>query len=288
MTNIKYFKFGLDRYLNNFQSDKNSGLYEYHLIREELVKIDSQVKNGTLVVLNGAMTEVEIEKVEKMIEDAHVKCAKAIYIVTDEIAFSNIDIMNKFDLVLHQAWNYNFDTIKVEQAYSYVPELFLTNRVEMPDIQHDLIFFCGNDNERCDKISQYLRRHGECMQNTFSLIKNKNVDERIEHNEYLKLQKMFKFSLMICRKSYRECGWITARLIEAIDCWSYPIFDIDYDINGAYKFEDVSGYDEMCQKMKDVCKSNYNMMCKLITMRTKAYDRKKLFKKQIIDFCKEK
>ena len=80
MNNIEYYKFGLDRYLNNFQSDKNSGLYEYHLIREELVKIDEQVKDGTfsekekltlyIVDSTGKEYSIKSEKsIKKYIED---------------------------------------------------------------------------------------------------------------------------------------------------------------------------------------------------------------------------
>lgn len=285
MNNIEYYKFGLDRYLNNFQSDKNSGLYEYHLIREELVKIDEQVKDGTLVVLNGAMTDEEIEVVETMIENAHIKRAKAIYIITDEIAFSNMELMNKFDLVLHQAWNHKFEEIKCQQRYSYVPELFFTGEIEKPQIQHDLIFFCGNDKDREDKIKLYLRDYNVCMSNTFSLIKTKDEDERLEHSEYLKLQKMFKYSLMICRKSYRDCGWITARLIEAIDAWSCPIFDIDYDVNVAYKTKSVCGWLEMYEdsEMKELQRQG-----RILALRSKVSERRKLFGEQIVEFVKEK
>lgn len=283
MINIDYFKFGIDKYLNNFESDKNSGLYEYHLIRKELEKIDFEVKEGTLVVLNGLMSNKEMEFIENKIDAAHLKGAKTIYIVTDEIAFTNIDLMNKFDLVLHQAWKYNFDCIKCEQKYSYVPELFFTDKIDIPMFQHNLVLFCGNSKDREDKIKMYLRNNC-CNAGTFSLIKNEEKDERVEHSEYIKLQKMFKYSLMICRESYRECGWITARLIEAIDNWSLPVFDIDYDINKAYKIEDVCGYEEMYENA--ILKKDTSRMWELTVLRVKVKERRKLFAKQILEFCK--
>ena len=43
MENIKYYKFGLDKYINQFESDKNSGLYEYRLILNELQKCISDI-----------------------------------------------------------------------------------------------------------------------------------------------------------------------------------------------------------------------------------------------------
>lgn len=284
MDNIKYYKFGLDKYINQFESDKNSGLYEYRLILNELQKIDLYAKNGTLVVLNGLMTDKSIKDVELLIKNAHAKGAKAIYIVTDEIAFSNMELINKFDLVLHQAWRYDFEEIKCRQAYSYVPELFFTGEIDKPQYQHNLVFFCGNDKNRKDKIKQYLRDNGLCNLSTFSLIKTDDVDERIEHTEYLKIQKMFKYSLMICRKSYRECGWITARLIEAIDCWSYPIFDIDYDINLAYANNDfVCSWSDMFDCLR---KKENQRIGNLLTLRVKANERKEKFKEQILEFVK--
>lgn len=285
MENIEYYKFGLDKYINQFESDKNSGLYEYRLILNELQKIDSQAKDGTLVVLNGLMTDESVEKVELLIENAHIRGAKAIYIVTDEIAFSNMELMNKFDLVLHQAWNHKFENIKCKQMYSFVPELFFTGKVEEPTTQHDLIFFCGNDKGREDKINQYVRSYGKCMSNVFSLIKTKDNDERIEHDEYLKLQKMFKYSLMICRKSYRECGWITARLIEAIDCWSCPVFDIDYDVNNAYRKSSVCGWLEMFENSLE--EKELSRKAKLLSLRVVVQERRKLFGKQVLEFVKE-
>lgn len=278
-----YYKVGLKKYEN--REDLNSGLYEYNLILNELEKIDGQAKNETLVVLNGAYYPGERDKVIKMIDNCHIAGAKAIFVVTDEVAFQDTELINMFDVVLHQAWNYKFAGVTCEQHYSYVPELFFTGKIEKPEYQHNLVFFCGNDKNRKDKIKQYLRDNGSCNSSTFSLIKTNDIDERIEHTEYLKIQKMFKYSLMICRKSYRECGWITARLIEAIDCWSYPVFDIDYDINLAYANNDF-----ICSlsDMLDYCliKKENQRMSGLLALRVKAEERRKKFKEQILEFVK--
>ena len=94
MDNIKYYKFGLDKYINQFESDKNSGLYEYRLILNELQKIDLYAKNGTLVVLNGLMTDKSIEDVELLIKNAHIKGAKAKILFTIQyLIYKTINVL---------------------------------------------------------------------------------------------------------------------------------------------------------------------------------------------------
>lgn len=233
MKNITFFKIGLDLYENC--EDKNSGLYEYNLIKSELEIIDMYVPFGTLVILNGKPNDTDKLMVESMIEACHKVGSKAIYIVSDSVAFNNIDLTNKFDVVLHQAWKYDFAKIQCKQHYSYVPELFYLDRQEELDRPYNnLVLFCGNNTGRIDKINEYVRGQKGTKKNMFSLIKGDDKDERIPHDIYLRLQSMFKYSLMICREQYRDCGWITARLIEAIDAGSLPFFDEDYDKNEAY------------------------------------------------------
>ena len=290
MKNIVFHKLGMEKYAGG--KDKNSGLYEYNLILKELEKIDEQVKDETLIVLNGTASKEEKEKVETMIENSHIAGAKAIYIVTDEVAFEDIEFVNKFDVVLHQAWRYKFANINCEQDYSYVPELFYTGEIENSKYKSDLLLFCGNDTGRQDKIKDYLRDDKGCKPNTFSLIKYKDgEDERIEHDEYLKLLRRFKYSLMICRKSYRYNGWITARLIEAIDAWSLPVFDFEYDVNNAYRISELvvtpeckrSGFMKVYLAFKN---KEDKVTDALIDMREKVEKRRKNFAKVILKYAK--
>lgn len=66
-------------------------------------------------------------------------------------------------------------------------------------------------------------------QGTFSIIKDSLNDERIDYSSLQLLMKMFKFSLIICRKEYRDNSWFTPRFVEAINNWSLPIVDIDFN-----------------------------------------------------------
>lgn len=286
LKNIKFYKIGMERYIG--AKDKNSGLYEYNLILRELEKIDDRAKKGTLIVLSGALSKEERSKVKEMIDYCHADGAKAIYILTDSVAFDN-GFINKFDVVLHQAWNHKIKGIKIEQAYSYVPELFFTGEVENERYKHDLLLFCGNDTDRQDKIQDYLRDENGCKPNTFSLIKYANgKDERIEHEEYLKLLKMFKYNLMICRKDYREIGWITSRLIESIDNWCLPVFDFEYDKNSAYRIPELvidqnnrRGFTKVYLMFKNKEEKVTDI---LIDMRSKVMERKEKFVETILNY----
>lgn len=279
----------MDRYKN--QKDKNSGLYEYNLILKELVKIDRLVKKGTLIVLGGAMEDGEKAKVEIMIDECHLRNAKAVYIITDSVSLKDRDFINEFDVVLHQAWNQNIKEIKVKQAYSYVPELFFTGEVENEKYKHDLLLFCGNDTNRQDKIKDYIRDENGCKPNTFSLVKYADGnDERIEHDGYLKLLKRFKYNLMICRKEYRELNWITARLVESIDNWCLPVFDFEYDKNCAYRIPELvidpnhqGGFTKVYLKFKNKPEKVIDM---LTDMRCKVQERRKKFVETIVECLK--
>ena len=284
LNNIVYYKIGMERYKNG--KDKNSGLYEYNLILNELEKIDSQVKKGTLIVLSGALDNAEKRKVEEMINDCHSNGTKAIYIVTDSCAMSKT-FMNLFDVVLHQAWEQKMKGVKVQQAYSYVPELFFTGEVGSEKYKHDLLLFCGNDTGRQDKIKDYIRDEHGCKPNTFSLVKYSNgVDERIEHEEYLKLLKRFKYNLMICRQDYRGIGWITARLIESIDNWCLPVFDYEFDKNNAYRIPELTvdpnhrgGFTKVYLNFKNKPEEVENI---LVEMRSKVKERKEKFLETVL------
>lgn len=285
LKNIKYYKIGMERYKNG--KDKNSGLYEYNLILKELEKIDSRAKKGTLVVLSGALDKEERAKVEVMINDCHLDGAIAIYIVTDSCALHK-GFINQFDAVLHQAWDHKIKGIKINQYYSYVPELFFTGEIENEKYKHDLLLFCGNDTGRQDKIRDYVRDENGCKPNTFSLVKYADgVDERVEHEEYLKLLKRFKYNLMICRKDYRDLNWVTARLVESIDNWCLPVFDFEYDKNSAYRIPDLvidpkhqGGFTKVYLKFKN---KDEKVTDVLIDMREKAKSRREKFVETILN-----
>lgn len=121
-------------------------------------------------------------------------------------------------------------------------------------------------------------------QGTFSIVKDSLNDERIEYNSLQLLMKMFKFSLIICRKEYRENSWFTPRFVEAINNWSFPIVDIDFNKNRLYNSYDVSSYEEMIKFIDNMDESKRED--KIIELKKEIKSNREKFAKNIIDFCK--
>lgn len=266
--------------------DKNGGFYEYNLIKSEIAKLSDNGLEKCFVLVGGNLSdESEYEKIISIIKRKKDKGYKVIFIVTDSISLKemSIDVIKRCDLLLHQAVGFVFDNIDIEQKYSYVPELFYEEK-EKPIVQSNMVFFGGGTYNREDKIKEYLRKDNEMKQGTFSIIKDSLNDERIDYSSLQLLMKMFKFSLIICRKEYRENSWFTPRFVEAINNWSFPIVDIDFNKNRLYNSYDVSSYEEMIYMIN--CCSEESRINRILDLRKEIKSNKDKFAKNIIDFCK--
>lgn len=265
--------------------DKNGGFYEYNLIKSEIVKLSDNGLEKCFVLVGGnLLDESEYEKIVSIIKKKKDKGYKVIFIVTDSISLKemSIDIINRCDLLLHQAVGFVFDDINIEQRYSYVPELFYIDN-EKPKVQKDMIFFGGGSYNREDKIKEYLRKDNEMKQGTFSIVKDSLNDERIEYSSLQLLMKMFKFSLIICRKEYRENYWFTPRFIEAVNNWSLPVLDFEYNKNRLYDSIEVRSYDEMAYVMESY--DEESRIKKILELRKEIKSNKDKFAENIINFC---
>ena len=114
--------------------DKNGGFYEYNLIKSEITKLSDNGLEKCFVLVGGNLSdESEYEKIVSLIKRKKDKGYKVIFIVTDSISLKDmsIDIINRCDLLLHQAVGFTFDNIDIEQRYSYVPELFYVDNEKL-------------------------------------------------------------------------------------------------------------------------------------------------------------
>lgn len=266
--------------------DKNGGFYEYNLIKSEITKLLDNGLEKCFVLVGGNLSdESEYEKIISLIKRKKEKGCKVIFIVTDSISLKemSIDVIKRCDLLLHQAVGFEFKDIDIKQEYSYIPELFYVDN-KKPIVQKNMIFFGGGSYNREDKINEYLRKDNEMKQGTFSIVKDSLNDERIEYNSLQLLMKMFKFSLIICRKEYRENSWFTPRFVEAINNWSFPIVDIDFNKNRLYNSYDVSSYEEMIKFIDNMDESKRED--KIIELKKEIKSNREKFAKNIIDFCK--
>lgn len=265
--------------------DKNGGFYEYNLIKNEIIKLSNNGLKKCFILVGGNLSdESEYDKIINLIKRKKEKGCKVIFIVTDSISLKemSIDVIKRCDLLLHQAVGFEFKDIDIKQEYSYIPELFYVDN-KKPIVQKNMIFFGGGSYNREDKINEYLRKDNEMKQGTFSIVKDSLNDERIEYNSLQLLMKMFKFSLIICRKEYRENSWFTPRFIEAVNNWSLPVLDFEYNKNRLYDSIEVRSYDEMAYVMESY--EEESRIKKILELRKEIKSNKDKFAKNIINFC---
>ena len=213
------YKIGLSKYLdsNGDLIDKNSGVYEYKLILNELAEIEAP---DSIVVINGKK-DGDTEELKRFLK----KFKNIIFILSDPVAFDeNKDIIEMSTHVLHQCPMSNLDLPQnIDQRYSYVPELFYKEDLFIPGNNNKLLFGGGvRDNEA--KIYKYLS-----MVPSDNFIKSNDFDHRLPYNEYKREVAKRKYNLIVARKMYERIGWITARYFETLACHSLPVVDEEYD-----------------------------------------------------------
>lgn len=249
---IHVHKMGMSYYEGKI--DKNSGMTEVQIIKEELDKIKTD--KNVLVIINGIRDEVD-NKLLESVKDYDL----SIFIMSDSIALeTSLNIMNACDYVLHQAPNYRFEDIKAKQFYSYVPELFYKycrKLISQNEIKAStskpkskMVYFGGNNKNRDDKFKAYKVNEASDIFARFKLYET-GEDTRIGHKEYLQELSEFYYSLVICREDYRKIGWITSRYFEAIALDNIPFIDCDYDVDhfivGRENILRVNNYDSLTE-----------------------------------------
>lgn len=146
---IEVYKIGLEWY--DKTEDKNGGLFEYRIIKQELK--DILTTKAVLVIVNGKMSMNE----ETFLLDKMKNYDTTIFIATDIVAFdNNKNIIDASDYLLHQSPAILSQFYYKPQCYSYIPEMFY-KYIEARKIEHNgkMIFGGGlRDNEQ--QILDYL------------------------------------------------------------------------------------------------------------------------------------
>lgn len=284
---IEVYKVGL-KYYDTLKSDKNSGLFEYEIIKKELRGIICQQK--ILVIINGLNSPEENEQVLNKMKDYD----KKIFIMSDSIALETCkEIIDNCDVVLHQRFDGNYEEIKTRQAYSYVPELFYKYICEYPMMEYQNKFECvnfgGNNLRRQDKFDAY--NISDKIYSTHIKSYTEGYDARVSHDEYIAELAGSKYSLMICREEYRNINWVTARFYESIAVDCLPLVDIDYckgleDIFGKENIIRVSNFEDVKNVMQSMTKERFFEM--INKLRFNCFKRRNRFALQILKELEEK
>ena len=98
MNNMYVYKIG-EEYLKKSGIDKNSGIWELEKIRSIAEKYNGS--KNILVCVGGLLDENTKAWLENTIAKKYFD--KTVYIMTDTISLKYLDLVNKFDLVLHQS-----------------------------------------------------------------------------------------------------------------------------------------------------------------------------------------
>ena len=226
MKNVYVYKIGRIFYLG--KEDKNSGFFEYEMIKRELssefLVCDYPEDADFIVLVSGLMTIEDKFFIEKF------KHIPKILIVSD---IDCLSLVNEINLKLILTQN-PLDAGKYK--YSYIPELFykhitgvyVQNKIEK-------LFFGGS----LDGREYIVKLINSC--NGFSLVKtaDRSIDQRLQYRDYLKLASLFKYHLIAITKEAAK-GWVTSRFVECIKLGSIPIVVGGYDFYGhfniPYKF----------------------------------------------------
>ena len=284
---IEVYKLGL-KYYDILKSDKNSGLFEYEIIKKEFRGI--LCKSSVLIILNGKCDEEE----SKQLLNKMQKYDKKIFVMTDSIALETCkQIINKCDLVLHQRFDGNYEEIKAKQIYSGVPELFYKYLCGYPTRNYqdkqECVNFGGNNLRRQDKFDAY--NLSDEIYKTRIKSYTEGYDARISHDEYIAELADSKYSLMICREEYRNINWVTARFYESIAVGCLPLVDIDYcngleDIFGKENIIRVSNIEDVKNVMQSMTKERFFEI--INKLKFNCHKRKNKFVLQILKELEEK
>lgn len=239
MGSIYVYKIG-ESYLKKSGIDKNSGIWELEKIRSIAKKYNGS--KNILVCVGGLLDESTKVWLEGTL--ARRFFDETVYIMTDTISLKYLDLVNKFDLVLHQS-RLPIEGLMTNQTYGYMPEMFFEER-SCASCKSNIVLFGGNDLNREEEIKKYIYDdNGLVHDGILYLLKSYSdgSDMRIDHDSYLKLLDACSFNLIVSSDWIYKHGWITSRMIEAFSCSSIPLVAPGYDCFGFYKHDKTIVYD---------------------------------------------
>ena len=239
MGNMYVYKIG-EEYLKKSGIDKNSGIWELEKIRSIADKYNGS--KNILVCVGGLLDENTKIWLENMIAKKYFD--KTVYVMTDTISLKYLDLVNKFDLVLHQSVDVIVG-LNAKNMYGYMPEMFFEERPCVSN-KSNIVLFGGNDLNREEEIRRYIYDDdGLVHDGILCLLKSYSdgSDMRIDHDSYLKLLDACSFNLIVSSDWIYKHGWITSRMIEALSCNSIPLVAPGYDCFNWYKHDKTIVYD---------------------------------------------
>lgn len=239
MSNMYVYKIG-ESYLKKSGIDKNSGIWELEKIRSIADKYTGS--KNILVCVGGLLDESTKAWLENTIARKHFD--KTVYVMTDTISLKYLDLVNKFDLVLHQSM-VEIEGLDTDQMYGYMPEMFFEER-QPAAYKSNIVLFGGNDLNREEEIKRYIYDdNGLIHDGILCLLKSYSdgTDTRIDHDSYIKLLDACSFNLIVSSNWIYKHGWITSRMIEALNCYSIPLVAPGYDCFDWYKHDKTIVYD---------------------------------------------
>ena len=239
MSNMYVYKIG-ESYLKKSGIDKNSGIWELEKIRSIAEKYTGS--KNILVCVGGLLDESTKAWLENTIARKHFD--KTVYVMTDTISLKYLDLVNKFDLVLHQS-RWPIEGLTTKQTYGYMPEMFFEKR-PCVSYKSNIVLFGGNDLNREEEIKRYIYDDsGLVHDGILCLLKSYSdgSDMRIDHDSYLKLLDACSFNLIVSSDWIYKHGWVTSRMIEALSCNSIPLVAPGYDCFEWYKHSKTIVYD---------------------------------------------
>ena len=239
MGNMYVYKIG-EEYLKKSGIDKNSGIWELEKIRSIADKYNGS--KNILVCVGGLLDENTKAWLENTIARKYFD--KTVYVMTDTISLKYLDLVNKFDLVLHQSVDVMVG-LNAKNMYGYMPEMFFEERMPAA-YKSNIVLFGGNDLNREEEIKRYIYDdNGLIHDGILCLLKSYSdgSDMRIDHDSYLKLLDACSFNLIVSSDWIYKHGWITSRMIEALSCNSIPLVAPGYDCLKWYKHDKTIVYD---------------------------------------------
>ena len=239
MGNMYVYKIG-EEYLKKSGIDKNSGIWELEKIKSIADKYNGS--KNILVCVGGLLDENTKNWLENTIAKKYFD--KTVYIMTDTISLKYLDLVNKFDLVLHQSVDV-IEGLTTKNMYGYMPEMFFEERPPAA-YKSNIVLFGGNDLNREEEIKRYVYdNNGLVHDGILCLLKSYSdgSDMRIDHDSYIKLLDACSFNLIVSRDGIYKHGWITSRMIEALSCNSIPLVAPGYDCFGFYRHDKTIVYD---------------------------------------------
>ena len=239
MGNMYVYKIG-EEYLKKSGIDKNSGIWELEKIRSIADKYNGS--KNILVCVGGLLDENTKAWLENTIARKYFD--KTVYVMTDTISLKYLDLVNKFDLVLHQSVDVIVG-LNAKNMYGYMPEMFFEERQPVA-YKSNIVLFGGNDLNREEEIKRYVYDDkGLVHDGILCLLKSygDGSDMRIDHDSYLKLLDACSFNLIVSSDWIYKHGWVTSRMIEALSCYSIPLVAPGYDCFEWYKHSKTIVYD---------------------------------------------